>query len=421
MTARTPVRDGWLGVDAVRDARERTRDLVRHTPVLTSRSLSDECGGTVLLKAENLQRTGSFKLRGALAKVDRIDPAAGVVAGSAGNHAQSLAYAARARGMACEVFMPAEASVCKAAAVRGFGGTVRLGGDSVDACVARARERAEETGAVFVHPFDDAEIVAGQGTLGLELLEDVPDLATIVVPVGGGGLISGIAGVVKAARPGVRIIGVQAEACAAYPASLAGGAPVEAVGAPDDRRRHRHQAAGRADAAARRRMGRRVRHRGRGRRRRRDGACCSSARSSWSRAPARSASRRCGPARSRPRRRGRDRRRALRRQRRRGRARGRRAAPRDRAGPADAAVHARRTTGRAGWRGCSSGSPTPAATSSRSTTCARRSRSTCARRASTSCSRRAARSTPPTIVAQLEAAGYEVERFDGSGRLEPHA
>ena len=232
MIARTPVRDGWLGVDAVRDARERTRDLVRHTPVLTSRSLSDACGGTVLLKAENLQRTGSFKLRGALAKVDRIDPAAGVVAGSAGNHAQSLAYAARARGMACEVFMPAEASVSKAAAVRGFGGTVRLGGDSVDACVARARERAEETGAVFVHPFDDAEIVAGQGTLGLELLEDVPDLATIVVPVGGGGLISGIAGVVKAAHPGVRIVGVQAEACAAYPASLAGGAPVEAVGRP---------------------------------------------------------------------------------------------------------------------------------------------------------------------------------------------
>ena len=232
MTARPPVREGWLGVDAVRDARERTRDLVRHTPVLTSRSLSEECGGTVLLKAENLQRTGSFKLRGALAKVDRIDPAAGVVAGSAGNHAQSLAYAARARGMACEVFMPAEAAVSKAAAVRGFGGTVRLGGDSVDACVAQARERAEETGAVFVHPFDDAEIVAGQGTLGLELLEDVPGLATIVVPVGGGGLISGIAGVVKAARPHVRVIGVQVEACAAYPASLAGGTPVEAVARP---------------------------------------------------------------------------------------------------------------------------------------------------------------------------------------------
>ena len=155
MATRTPALDGWLGVEAVRDARKRTRDLVRHTPVLTSRSLSDECGGTVFLKAENLQRTGSFKLRGALAKVDRIAAAAdgeagsgaagrgSVVAGSAGNHAQSLAYAARARGLDCEVFMPAEASLAKVAAVKGFGGTVRLGGDSVDVCVtaARASER----------------------------------------------------------------------------------------------------------------------------------------------------------------------------------------------------------------------------------------------------------------------------------------
>ena len=235
MAARTPVLDGWLGVEAVRDARERTLDLVRHTPVLTSRSLSDECGGTVLLKAENLQRTGSFKLRGALAKVDRIAAAGGsaaVVAGSAGNHAQSLAYAARARGLACEVFMPAEASLAKVAAVRGFGGTVRLGGDSVDGCVARARARAAETGAVFVHPFDDPEVVAGQGTLGLELLDDVEDIATVVLPVGGGGLIAGVAGVLKAARPGVRVIGVQVESCAAYPASLERGEPVEVAGGP---------------------------------------------------------------------------------------------------------------------------------------------------------------------------------------------
>src|SRR5919108_4498353 len=150
MATRTPALDGWLGLDAVRDARERTRDLVRHTPVLTSRSLSDECGGTVLLKAENLQRTGSFKLRGALAKVDAVARAGSaargaVVAGSAGNHAQSLAYAARARGLACEVFMPAEASLAKVAAVRGLGGAVRLGGDSVDECVARAPDRAGET------------------------------------------------------------------------------------------------------------------------------------------------------------------------------------------------------------------------------------------------------------------------------------
>jgi threonine dehydratase len=223
---------GWLGSEAVRDARERTRDLVRHTPVLTSRSLSEECGGTVLLKAENLQRTGSFKLRGALAKVDRLPSGTAVVAGSAGNHAQSLAYAARARGLECEVFMPADASLSKAAAVRGFGGKVLLGGSSVDECVARARERAGETGAVFVHPFDDAEIVAGQATLGLELLSDVPDLAMVVVPVGGGGLIGGVAGVLKEVRPEVRVVGVQAQACSAYPASLAAHAPVEVAAGP---------------------------------------------------------------------------------------------------------------------------------------------------------------------------------------------
>src|SRR5215210_3659955 len=146
MPARTSSLDGWLGVEAVYDAQQRTSDLVRRTPVLTSRSLSEECGGTVLLKAENLQRTGSFKLRGALAKVDRLRAGAGVVAGSAGNHAQSLAYAARARGLGCEVFMPGEAPLSKVAAVRGFGGNVVLGGGSVDECVAHARERAEETG-----------------------------------------------------------------------------------------------------------------------------------------------------------------------------------------------------------------------------------------------------------------------------------
>ncbi len=219
--------EGWPGLDAVHRARVQGADLVRRTPVLTSRSLGEECGGTVLLKAENLQRTGSFKLRGALAKLGTLEPGTGVVAGSAGNHAQSLAYAARARGLHCEVFMPSDASVAKVAAVRGFGGDVRLGGESVDACVQLARERAQETGAAFVHPFDDPEVIAGQATLGLELLDDVPGLATIVVPVGGGGLISGIAGVVKAARPDVRIVGVQAETCAPFPESIAGGAPVE--------------------------------------------------------------------------------------------------------------------------------------------------------------------------------------------------
>jgi threonine dehydratase len=218
----------------VAEAREAIANIVRRTPVFTSRSIGEACGGRVLLKAESLQRTGSFKLRGALTKIAALGEAAarGVVAGSAGNHAQSLAYAARARGIGCEVCMPREAAVAKVAAVESFGGKVDLGGESVDECVARARERARETGAVFVHPFDDPEIVAGQGTLGLELLEDVDDLAAVVVPVGGGGLIGGVAGVLKAARPGVRVIGVQAEACSAYPASLERGEPVEAGGGP---------------------------------------------------------------------------------------------------------------------------------------------------------------------------------------------
>ena len=203
--------------------------VARHTPVLTSRSLSERCGGRLLLKAENLQRTGSFKLRGAVHKLSHLDDAPGVVAGSAGNHGQSLAYAAREKGIPCEVYMPREAPVAKVAAVEAFGGIVHLQGDSVDECVAAARARAEETGAGFVHPFDDPDIILGQSTLGLELLADVPDLEQVVVPVGGGGLISGVAGVIKARRAGgdgVRIVGVQVDACAPFPESLRGSAPI---------------------------------------------------------------------------------------------------------------------------------------------------------------------------------------------------
>jgi threonine dehydratase len=213
-------------------ARRAVERLARRTPVLTSHSLSERCGGRILLKAENLQRTGSFKLRGATNKLAALGEAPGVVAGSAGNHAQALAYAARANRIPCEVFMPREAPVAKVAAVEAFGGSVQIGGDSVDDCVAMARERAAETGAVFVHPFDDPEIILGQATLGLELLEDVPDLAAVVVPVGGGGLISGVAGALKTARREVTVIGVQVRACAPFPGSLQDGAP-QTVQAPE--------------------------------------------------------------------------------------------------------------------------------------------------------------------------------------------
>ncbi len=221
-----------LAAGEAQDARRVVRELARHTPLLTSRSLSEQCGGRVLLKAENLQRTGSFKLRGAVHKISRLERPTGVVAGSAGNHAQSLAYAARAKRIPCEVFMPRDAAVAKVAAVEAFGGNVTLGGDSVDECVAAARERAAATGSAFVHPFDDPDVILGQATLGLELLEDVADLAQVVVPVGGGGLISGIAGVIKTSRPEVRIVGVQVDACAAFTASLAAHAPTTFAGRP---------------------------------------------------------------------------------------------------------------------------------------------------------------------------------------------
>jgi threonine dehydratase len=225
-TARADEVERRLKAGAARDALAVVRELARHTPMLTSGTLEERCGGRILLKAENLQRTGSFKLRGALTKLADLPGPAGVVAGSAGNHAQSLAYAAHARGVPCEVFMPREASVAKVAAVGAYGGSVILGGESVDECIAAAIERARESGATFVHPFDDGEVIVGQGTLGLELLEDVPDLAKVIVPVGGGGLVSGIGGVIKLARPEVEIVGVQVEAIAPFPGSLAAGEPL---------------------------------------------------------------------------------------------------------------------------------------------------------------------------------------------------
>jgi len=217
--------------DDVAAARPAVETIARRTPVLSSRTISERAGGVVALKAENLQRTGSFKIRGASAKLAALGEdgcARGVVAASAGNHAQSLAAAARARGVACEVFVPDDAPMAKVEAARGQGATVNIGGGSVDECLAMALERAREGGLAFVHPFDDPDIVAGQGSLGLELLEEVPDLARVVVPVGGGGLCAGIAIAVKAARPEVEVIGVQVAACAPYPESLERGTPVPA-------------------------------------------------------------------------------------------------------------------------------------------------------------------------------------------------
>jgi threonine dehydratase len=220
--------------DDVLAARPAVDAFARRTPMLSSRTLSERAGGTVALKAENLQRSGSFKVRGVSAKLEALGAsgcARGVVAASAGNHAQALAAAARARGVACDVYVPTDAPLSKVEAARGQGAVVHIGGAGVDECIAAALERADRDGLAFVHPFDDPDVVAGQGSLGLELLEDVPDLAKVVIPVGGGGLCAGTALAIKAQRPDVEIVGVQVAACAPYPESLRQGRPVPATSA----------------------------------------------------------------------------------------------------------------------------------------------------------------------------------------------
>ncbi|TLQ44079.1 threonine ammonia-lyase [Streptomyces marianii] len=216
-------------LDDVRGAQKMLSGVARLTPMEGSRHLSGLVGAPVHLKCENLQRTGSFKLRGAYVRISGLRPeerAAGVVAASAGNHAQGVALASSLLGVHSTVFMPKGAPLPKVAATRDYGADVRLHGHVVDETLAAAQEYAHETGAVFIHPFDHPDIIAGQGTVGLEILEQCPEVRTIVVGVGGGGLVAGIAVAVKALRPDVKLIGVQAEGSAAYPPSLAAGRPV---------------------------------------------------------------------------------------------------------------------------------------------------------------------------------------------------
>jgi threonine dehydratase len=203
--------------------------VVRRTPLEHSRALAERVGGPVWLKCENLQRTGSFKIRGAYTRIARLtaeERARGVVAASAGNHGQGVALAARELGAAATVFMPESAPLPKVAATRGYGADARLVGATLTEALVAAVEFAAATGSVFIHPFDHPDVIAGQGTVGLELLEQCPDLATVVVCTGGGGLVSGIAAAVKARRPDVRVVAVQAAAAAALPESLAAGRPV---------------------------------------------------------------------------------------------------------------------------------------------------------------------------------------------------
>ena len=210
----------------IREAARVLDGVALRTPIQGSNLLSARAGGPVLLKCENLQRAGSFKIRGAYLRMSRLaaeERALGVVAASAGNHAQGVALAAQLLGIRATVFMPHGAALPKVGATEGYGATIRFHGSSVDEALEAAQEFSRETGAVLIHPFDHPDIVTGQGTVGLEILEQVPDVRTVIVPAGGGGLLAGIAAAL--AGTGVQVIGVQAAGAAAYPASLAAGSP----------------------------------------------------------------------------------------------------------------------------------------------------------------------------------------------------
>ena len=210
--------------------------IVQRTPIEPSRSLSERCGADVLLKMEHLQRTGSFKTRGAHNAVSRLveaEPAVTrVVAASAGNHAQGVALAAAEAGIDATIVMPESAPQAKIEATRGYGATVQLHGTAFPAAMSHARSLADGPDTRFIHAFDDPDIVAGQGTLGLELLDQVPDVDTVLVPIGGGGLIGGVATAIAAHAPDVRVIGVQTAGAATVEASLAAGEVIE-VDDPD--------------------------------------------------------------------------------------------------------------------------------------------------------------------------------------------
>ncbi|MEU4394789.1 threonine ammonia-lyase [Kribbella sp. NPDC023855] len=205
-------------------------DVVAPTPLEYSRWLSDLVGGDVFLKCENLQRTGSFKLRGAYVRMARLtkkERARGVVAASAGNHAQGVALAAQLLGIKATVFMPYGAPIPKEKATRAYGADIRFVGTSIDDCLAAARAFEAETGAILIHPFDHRDIVAGQATTGLEIVEQCPQVRTVVVPTGGGGLIAGIALAMQRDGMPIEVFGVQAKGAAAYPPSLAAGEPLQ--------------------------------------------------------------------------------------------------------------------------------------------------------------------------------------------------
>ena len=219
-----------LSLADIEAARQLLTGVVVTTPMEESRPLTASLGVPTFLKCENQQRAGSYKVRGAYTRISRLTPAErsrGVVAASAGNHAQGVALAGGLLGCQVTVFMPEGAPLPKVAATKRYGAAIEYAGNTVDDALAAAREFADRTGAILIHPFDHPDVIAGQGTVGLEILDQCPEVETIITAVGGGGLISGVAVAAKALRPSVRVIGVQAAGAAAYPPSLAAGAPTK--------------------------------------------------------------------------------------------------------------------------------------------------------------------------------------------------
>ncbi|MGL5964142.1 MAG: threonine ammonia-lyase [Fusobacteriaceae bacterium] len=218
-----------VDLSTIKAAAEIIKGVARRTPIVDCPALADEFGGEVFLKLENLQKTGSFKIRGAINKIASLteeEKAQGVIAASAGNHAQGVALGARAKGIKATIAMPATAPMAKVSATRGYGAEVVLSGAVYDDAYAKAVEIQKETGATFLHPFDDAFVISGQGTIGLEILEDLENVDVIVTPIGGGGIAAGIATAAKALKPSVKVIGVQTSNVASMPAALKAGESV---------------------------------------------------------------------------------------------------------------------------------------------------------------------------------------------------
>ncbi len=223
-----PRNTATVSLSTIKEARERIRDSIYRTHLMETRSISALTGYRVLLKPENLQKTGSFKIRGASNKMALLTPderKRGVIAASAGNHAQGVAYAAQQAGISATIVMPRTTSIAKVEAMRRYNVSLVLEGHNYDEAAEHARLLQRESGAVFIHAFDDPDVIAGQGTLGPEILEECPDLDTVIVPIGGGGLISGVATAVKELKPGVKVVGVEAAGAASAKAALEQGQP----------------------------------------------------------------------------------------------------------------------------------------------------------------------------------------------------